>query len=86
MLSNYLHEAIKKAKYEVMDDAGSIYAEIPDCQGVYAKASSFEECRSNLIEVLEEWFLIRLRHNLYIPSFYKLPFDESHNIQINFLS
>ena len=68
MLNDYLNEAIKKAKYEIMPEDGSIYAEIPDCKGVYAKAASFEECRRILIEVLEEWIFIRLRKNLYIPT------------------
>lgn len=67
MLNEYLQEAIKHAKYEILVEDGSIYAEIPNCQGVYAKANTFEECRSNLIEILEEWIFIRLKKNLYIP-------------------
>ena len=51
----------------MLDDAGSIYAEIPDCKCAYPKGNSFEECRSNLIEVLEEWVFIRLRYNINIP-------------------
>ena len=69
MLVNYLNEALKLAKYEILDDDGSVYAEIPKCKGVYAKAPSFEECRNNLIEVLEEWLFIRLRINLNIEPF-----------------
>jgi predicted RNase H-like HicB family nuclease len=67
MLSEYLHEAIKQAKYEILDDDNSVYAEIPACPGVYANAKSFEECRTLLIEVLEEWLFLRLRKNMHIP-------------------
>ena len=66
MLIKYLQEAIKLAQYEVLEDDGAIYAEIPDFQGVYAKAETFEECRNLLIEILEELIFIRLRRNLYI--------------------
>ena len=67
MLNEFLQAAIKSAKYEILEDDGSIYAEIPACQGVYSKADTFEECRSNLIEVLEEWIFVRLRLNKFIP-------------------
>jgi predicted RNase H-like HicB family nuclease len=77
MLNDYLQSAIKQAKYEILDDDGSIYDEIPACKGVYTKANTFEECRSNLIEVLEEWIFIRLKQNLYIPPL--------ENIDLNIL-
>jgi len=77
MLHDYLQAAIKQANYEVLPEDCSIYAEIPNCQGVYAKAKTFEECRSSLIEVLEEWLFVRLRRNLFIP-----PID---NIDLNII-
>ncbi|MGA2297937.1 MAG: type II toxin-antitoxin system HicB family antitoxin [FCB group bacterium] len=67
MLQNYITNALNQAKYEILPEDGSIYGEIPICNGVYAKASSFEECRKELIEVLEEWIILRLRRNLGIP-------------------
>ncbi len=66
MLNEYISEAIKTAKYELLKD-GTIYAEIPFLQGVYSNANTFEECRTILIEVLEEWIFVRLRKNLDIP-------------------
>ena len=66
MFNEYLQVAIKTAMYEILEDS-SIYAEIPDCPGVYANAETFEQCRSNLIDVLEGWLIVRLRLNLDIP-------------------
>ncbi len=66
MINEYISEAIKTAKYEFLEDSNTIYGEIPLCHGVYARANSFEECRRELIDVLEEWLLIRIKNNLEI--------------------
>lgn len=67
MINQYIQAAIKLAKYEILEDNNSIYAEIPGLEGVYAKGNSFEECRMELIEIVEEWVIIRLRKNLHTP-------------------
>jgi predicted RNase H-like HicB family nuclease len=35
---------------------------------VWATGKTFEDCRKALIETIEEWIAIRLRHGLSIPS------------------
>ncbi len=67
MLTKYIQTALRHAKYEILDDDGSFYGEIPVCNGVYANASTFEECREQLEEVLEEWILFRVFKNLPLP-------------------
>ena len=67
MLQDYIHAAIRHANYEILPEDGSIYCEIPECQGVYAKAQTVEEARNEIIETLEDWLFIRLRKNLEIP-------------------
>ena len=67
MINEYIQSALKHAKYEILQDDKSVYGEIPMCKGVYSYALSFEKCREELIEVLEEWILIRLRKNLDLP-------------------
>lgn len=67
MLTDFISSALKEARYEILSEDNSVYGEIPVCQGVYAKAGTFEECRQELIEVLEEWVMLRLRKNLDIP-------------------
>ena len=68
MILKYIREAMKTAKYEILSDDGTYYGEIPQCRGVYANASTLEECRDILEEVLEEWLLLRIHRNLPIPS------------------
>jgi predicted RNase H-like HicB family nuclease len=64
MLMSYIQAAMGHARYEILSDDGSYYGEIPECRGVYANAKSLEECREQLIEVLEEWILFRIYKNL----------------------
>jgi len=67
MLSEYLRAAMRHAKYELLSDDGSFYAEIPDFQGVYANQATLESCREQLEEVLEDWVLFRVSRNLELP-------------------
>ena len=67
MLTQYLAAAMRHAHYEILQDNGSYYGEIPPCRGVYANAATLEECRSELAEVLEDWLLLRIDENLPIP-------------------
>jgi predicted RNase H-like HicB family nuclease len=67
MLTDYLKAALRHARYEILSDDGSFYGEIPECNGVYANASTLEACREELEEVLEEWVLFRVYKNLSLP-------------------
>ena len=67
MLRDYIQAAMRKAKYEILPDDGSFYAEIPGFDGVYANADNLEKCREELEEVLEEWILVRVSRNLPLP-------------------
>lgn len=67
MLTKYIQTALRLAKYEKLDDDGSFYGEIPACNGVFANATTLEECREQLEEVLEEWILFRVYKNLALP-------------------
>ena len=67
MLMKYIQTALRHAKYEILDDDGSFYGEIAMCNGVFANASTLEECREQLEEVLEEWILLRVYKNLQLP-------------------
>jgi len=68
MLTKYIHEAMRLAKYEILSEDGTFYGEIADFEGVYANASTLEECREELEEVLEEWILFRVSKNLPLPT------------------
>ena len=67
MLMPYIQTALRHASYEILSDDGSFYGEIPVCNGVYANAATLEDCRAQLIEVLEEWILFRMYKHLSLP-------------------
>lgn len=67
MIIEYCLKAIEKACYREMDD-GTWFAEIPGFAGVWASGVSVEECRKELIEVLEEWLILKLRDKDPIPK------------------
>ncbi len=67
MLSQYIKAAMRHAKYEILLSDSTFYGEIPECNGVYANATTLEECRDELEEVLEEWILLRVAQHLPLP-------------------
>ena len=68
MLTAYLKAAMKKAKYEILQDDNTFYGEIPGFDGVYANSDTLEACRDELEEVLEEWILFRVSRTLPLPQ------------------
>jgi len=68
MLNEYIQEALKRAKYEIIEDKEPYYAEIPELKGVWATGKNLEECRKNLIEVIEGWLILSIKKDLPIPK------------------
>ena len=54
MPQQYIQAAMRRAKYEIFPDDNSYYGEIPGFEGVFANASTLEECREQLVEVLKD--------------------------------
>ena len=67
MFSEYIQAALMQAKYDTLED-DSYVATVPGLQGVIAIGNSLEECRSDLIEVIEEWIVARLQWGYTIPA------------------
>ena len=42
MLTEYLQAAMRKARYELLDEGEGYYGEIPGFQGVYSNANTLE--------------------------------------------
>ncbi len=66
MLTSYIREAMRLAKYEILEDQ-TFYGEIPGFQGVWANANSLDTCREELQSVLEDWLVLGLRMGHEIP-------------------
>lgn len=68
MLTRYIETAMRHARYEILQDDGVYYGEIPKCRGVYASAPTLEKCRTALAEALEDWVLFRIHKHLALPK------------------
>ncbi|MDP2753976.1 MAG: type II toxin-antitoxin system HicB family antitoxin [Nitrospirota bacterium] len=67
MLIEYIQKAMELAHYEIIEDDGTYWGEIPGFQGVWGRAKTLEKCREELREAMEEWIIFRLRNNLTLP-------------------
>ena len=54
ILLNYCEKALQQAQYKKLDD-GTWFADIEGFEGVWGNGLTVEECRQDLLEVLEEW-------------------------------
>jgi hypothetical protein len=63
MFTEYIDTAMKKAKYEKLEDDEGYFATIPGFKGLWASARTVRESRKELRLVLEDWILIKLHHN-----------------------
>jgi len=68
MLIEYIEEALKRARYEIINDEEPYYGEVPELRGVWAAGKTFEECRKNLKEVIEGWLIVSIKKGLPIPE------------------
>lgn len=67
MLTSYIQAALRKARYEILED-NTYYGEIPGFAGVFASDDTLEGCREQLQEVLEGWILLGLRLGHELPD------------------
>jgi predicted RNase H-like HicB family nuclease len=68
MLTEHIEEALKRAKYEIINDEEPYYGEVPELKGVWANGKTLEECRKKLKEVIEGWLILSIKKGLSIPE------------------
>jgi predicted RNase H-like HicB family nuclease len=68
VLIEYIEEALKRARYEIIDDEEPYYGAIAELQGVWATGKSLEECRNTLKEVIEGWIIVSIKKGLPVPK------------------
>ena len=68
MLTEYINEALRRARYELIEDEETpYYGEVPELPGVWASGQTLEGCRRELKEVIEGWILVSVRRSLDLP-------------------
>lgn len=80
MLTEYVEEALRRAKYEIVDDEYPYYGEIEELKGAWATGKTLEECRNNLKDVVEGWILLSVKKQLPIPRLGKFEVKEVEEI------
>ena len=66
MLIEYIQGALEKAEYKRLEDM-TWFAEIPGYEGVWANGESVVKCRKELMGVLEEWLLLKVKDGDAVP-------------------
>lgn len=77
MLTQYIQAAMRMANYEILEDNGEYYGEIPGFRGVYSNAKTLGKCRDMLQEVLEGWILLNIADNTPLPTLAGINFQFS---------
>ncbi len=67
MIQQYVDQALRRARYDKLDN-NTYVAEIVGLQGVIGTGDSIESCRDELVEVIEEWVLVRISQGLPVPE------------------
>ena len=81
MLQEFSKYYLDKAEYELIDDGKVFYGRISQLKGVWATGKTLEECRKNLIDVMDGWLILRIKKNLVIPNF-KIPFKKISSVGV----
>ena len=69
MIQEYLQKAMQAANYEILEEEEGFFGSISGANGVWANGNTLEECRQELLEVLEEWVLIGVAMSHQLPEF-----------------
>ena len=68
VLTQYLAAAMRNAHYEIVEDSGEFWGEIPGFPGVWACEPTLEACRDQLASVLEGWLLVGIAFHHELPE------------------
>ena len=76
MLAHFLDMAMELAHYEIIQDDGTYWGEIPGFQGIWARHQTLAGCQRELREALSDWIALRLRLGLEIPELAQMNLNE----------
>ena len=79
MIVEYIQHALDLAHYEMIEDDEPFYTEIKELPGVYATGKTLEQCRANLIDVIEGWLIISIKKGIPVPKLGKFEIKEKIN-------
>ena len=68
MFAEYIQAALRRAEYKGLIEDGTYMATVEGLRGVIAIGDTIEECRQDLIEVIDGWVALRLKMGDSVPS------------------
>lgn len=68
MFTRYVESVMRKARFERIDRGQVYFGRISGFRGVWTQGKTQRECAKNLQEVLEEWLLIKIRKQRFVPT------------------
>ena len=71
MIRQHVEQALRMARYDKLED-GTFCGEVPRLRGVLASGGTLKACREQLVEVVEEWVLVRVAKGLAVPRLGKV--------------
>jgi predicted RNase H-like HicB family nuclease len=83
MITAYINGALKRARFEKIEDRNPYYGEIPGLKGVWATGKTLAECRRNLSEALDGWIIVRLRKSLPMPKINGIALKAATRLAVN---
>jgi predicted RNase H-like HicB family nuclease len=66
VISTHIAQGLRRAQDRIFDD-GLFCATVAGLPGAIATGRTLEACRDQLVEVVEEWLLVRVSQGLRIP-------------------
>ena len=84
MLTEYIDEALRRARYELIEDKETpYYGEVSDLPGAWACGETLVGCRRELKEVIEGWILVSVKQSLDIPRLGSVEISETGTRTVN---
>jgi len=83
LITEYIEAALRRAKYEIIDDEEPYYGEVQELEGVWATGKTLEECRHNLADVIDSWLVLSLKRGLPIPPIGDHKVEELKGLEVS---
>lgn len=83
MIVEYINEALRRSRYDRIEDPEPFYGEVPGLKGVWATGKTLEECRKHLVEAIDGWIVVRLNKSLPIPPLGRYRIESPKKIQVH---
>ncbi len=69
MFTQYVDSVMaQRAEYELMKGKQRYFGSIRGFKGVWAQGKTLAKCEQQLREVLEEWLLLKIRKQQFVPT------------------